>query len=76
MKANGNKGDFLDNKWVKRISYSFAIFLMFMMIYNVIKSKNIPGEGELIIVGDNVSIGYSNRADLNSEKYFIHNGKR
>ena len=50
MKANGNKGDFLDNKWVKRISYSFAIFLMFMMIYNVIKSKNIPGEGELIIV--------------------------
>lgn len=40
------------------------------------ESKNPTEEGELIIVGDNVSIGYSNRTDLNSEKYFIHNGKR
>ena len=33
-------------------------------------------EGEIIIGGDNVSIGYCNREDLNQEKYFILNGKR
>jgi D-alanine--poly(phosphoribitol) ligase subunit 1 len=38
--------------------------------------KNPSLEGELIIVGDNVSIGYCNRNDLNKEKYFTLNGKR
>jgi D-alanine--poly(phosphoribitol) ligase subunit 1 len=38
--------------------------------------KNPSVEGEIIIGGDNVSIGYCNREDLNKEKYFILNGKR
>ncbi len=38
--------------------------------------KNPGLEGEIIIGGDNVSIGYCNRDDLNKEKYFILNGKR
>ncbi len=33
-------------------------------------------EGELIIVGDHVSIGYFNNDDLNKQKFFIHDGKR
>jgi D-alanine--poly(phosphoribitol) ligase subunit 1 len=33
-------------------------------------------EGELIIVGDHVSVGYFKRDELNAEKFFIHNGKR
>jgi D-alanine--poly(phosphoribitol) ligase subunit 1 len=33
-------------------------------------------EGELIIVGDHVSVGYFKREVLNTEKFFIHNGKR
>jgi len=33
-------------------------------------------EGELIIVGDNVSIGYFKDATLSKEKFFIHNGQR
>lgn len=33
-------------------------------------------EGELIIVGNHVSIGYFKEEDLNKEKFFIHNGKR
>ncbi len=40
------------------------------------ESKNPEEEGELILVGDNVSIGYCNREDLNKEKFFVHNGKR
>jgi D-alanine--poly(phosphoribitol) ligase subunit 1 len=40
-------------------------------------SDNNPSlEGEIIIGGDNVSIGYCNRDDLNKEKYFMLNGKR
>ena len=38
--------------------------------------RNPSEEGEIIIGGDNVSIGYCNREDLNKEKYFISNGKR
>ncbi len=33
-------------------------------------------EGELIIVGDHVSIGYYKRPELNEEKFFLHNGRR
>ncbi|CAN5504243.1 D-alanine--poly(phosphoribitol) ligase subunit DltA [soil metagenome] len=33
-------------------------------------------EGELIIVGDHVSIGYFKNEEHNREKFFIHNGKR
>jgi D-alanine--poly(phosphoribitol) ligase subunit 1 len=31
---------------------------------------------EIVIVGDNVSLGYVNRPDLNEQKFFISNGKR
>lgn len=33
-------------------------------------------EGELIIVGDHVSIGYFKNEALNKQKFFIHKGKR
>ncbi len=33
-------------------------------------------EGELVIVGDHVSIGYLNNPELNSNKFFIHENKR
>lgn len=33
-------------------------------------------EGELIITGDHVSVGYFKREALNAEKFFIHKGKR
>ncbi len=33
-------------------------------------------EGELVIVGDHVSIGYFNNNDFNKQKFFIHEGKR
>lgn len=33
-------------------------------------------EGELIIVGNHVSVGYFKREELNKQKFFIHNGKR
>ena len=39
-------------------------------------NKNSNEEGEINIGGDNVSIGYCNREDLNKAKYFISNGKR
>lgn len=43
----------------------------------LIKKKSTDSkEGELIIVGDHVSIGYFKEEDLNKEKFFIHNGKR
>lgn len=32
--------------------------------------------GEIIIVGDNVSIGYLKNPELSAEKFVIHNGKR
>jgi D-alanine--poly(phosphoribitol) ligase subunit 1 len=33
-------------------------------------------EGELVIVGDHVSVGYFNNEELNKQKFFLHNGKR
>ncbi|MBU0486864.1 MAG: AMP-binding protein [Bacteroidetes bacterium] len=33
-------------------------------------------EGEMIITGDNVSIGYLNNEELSKEKFFVHNGQR
>jgi D-alanine--poly(phosphoribitol) ligase subunit 1 len=33
-------------------------------------------EGELVIVGDHVSIGYYNNEELNKQKFFIHEGQR
>lgn len=33
-------------------------------------------EGELVIVGDHVSIGYFNHEEFNRQKFFLHNGKR
>ncbi|HRG53492.1 MAG TPA: AMP-binding protein [Bacteroidia bacterium] len=40
--------------------------------------KTNPDEkqGELIIVGDHVSVGYFKNEELNRNKFFIHNGKR
>jgi D-alanine--poly(phosphoribitol) ligase subunit 1 len=32
--------------------------------------------GELIIVGDHVSVGYLKKEELNAEKFFLHKGKR
>lgn len=40
------------------------------------KEKPEDKEGELIIVGDHVSIGYFKREELNQQKFFVHNGKR
>lgn len=40
------------------------------------ESNNPEELGELVIVGDNVSIGYCNRPELNEDKFFIHKGKR
>lgn len=33
-------------------------------------------EGELIIAGNHVSVGYYKRPELNDEKFFLHNGQR
>ncbi|MDF2437283.1 MAG: hypothetical protein K0Q95_1659 [Bacteroidota bacterium] len=33
-------------------------------------------EGELVIVGDHVSIGYFKHEEYNRQKFFMHNGKR
>lgn len=33
-------------------------------------------EGELVIIGDHVSVGYFNNEELNKQKFFLHNGKR
>jgi D-alanine--poly(phosphoribitol) ligase subunit 1 len=40
------------------------------------KEKPDQKEGELIIVGDHVSVGYFKNDKLNTEKFFVHNGKR
>lgn len=40
------------------------------------KSDPQNKEGELIIVGDHVSIGYFKNEEFNKEKFFMHNGKR
>jgi D-alanine--poly(phosphoribitol) ligase subunit 1 len=40
------------------------------------KEKTDDKTGELIIVGNHVSIGYFKNPEINQQKYFIHNGKR
>jgi len=40
------------------------------------KSSSESKDGELIIVGEHVSIGYFKDFEHNKEKFFIHNGKR
>lgn len=45
-----------------------------LKIFN--ESGNQEEPGEIIIYGDNVSVGYLNNAEMNREKFFIHNGKR
>jgi D-alanine--poly(phosphoribitol) ligase subunit 1 len=40
------------------------------------KQNNDDKTGELIIVGDHVSIGYFKNEEINKQKYFTHNGKR
>jgi D-alanine--poly(phosphoribitol) ligase subunit 1 len=40
------------------------------------KQNEADKEGELIISGDHVSIGYFKNEALNAEKFFLHNGKR
>ena len=39
-------------------------------------SCNEKEPGEIIIYGNNVSVGYLNNPELNREKFFVHNGKR
>jgi D-alanine--poly(phosphoribitol) ligase subunit 1 len=34
------------------------------------------GQGEIVIAGDHVSVGYLNRSDLNEEKFLEHKGMR
>ncbi|MGD0710004.1 MAG: AMP-binding protein [Bacteroidales bacterium] len=40
------------------------------------KKNSEDKEGELIIVGNHVSIGYLNNEEMNKQKFFIHKGKR
>ena len=40
------------------------------------ESENPEEVGALILIGDHVSIGYYNIPELNSQKFFTHNGKR
>jgi D-alanine--poly(phosphoribitol) ligase subunit 1 len=40
------------------------------------KTDTETNEGELIIVGNHVSIGYYKRPELNDQKFFLHNGQR
>ncbi len=40
------------------------------------KENTDDNEGEIIIVGDHVSIGYFNNEELNKKKFFVYNGKR
>ncbi|HET6227833.1 MAG TPA: amino acid adenylation domain-containing protein [Bacteroidia bacterium] len=40
------------------------------------KSNADEKQGELIIVGDHVSVGYFKNEELNRSKFFMHNGKR
>lgn len=43
----------------------------------VINESNNPEEpGDLVIVGDNVSIGYLNNKEKNDAAFYMHNGKR
>ena len=45
-----------------------------LMILN--ESHNEEEPGEIIIFGDNVSVGYLNNPEMNLDKFFIHQGKR
>jgi len=40
------------------------------------KANHEDKEGELVLSGDHVSIGYFKNEDLNKEKFFLHKGKR
>lgn len=40
------------------------------------ESGNEEEPGEIVIYGDNVSVGYLNNPDMNREKFFVHKGKR
>lgn len=40
------------------------------------KENKEDNEGEIIIVGEHVSMGYFNNEELNKEKFYIHKGKR
>ncbi|MFN0033096.1 MAG: AMP-binding protein [Flavobacteriales bacterium] len=42
----------------------------------LIQNPDEGGVGEMLIVGDNVSIGYLRRPDLNAERFTTANGKR
>ena len=42
----------------------------------ILKESNEQKEGELIICGDHVSIGYYKNEELNKSKFYLHNGKR
>lgn len=43
----------------------------------VLNDSNNPEEtGELVIVGDNVSVGYLNNKEKNEAAFYLHNGKR
>ncbi len=40
------------------------------------ESGNSEDTGELVIVGDNVSVGYLNNKEKNEASFYLHNGKR
>jgi D-alanine--poly(phosphoribitol) ligase subunit 1 len=42
----------------------------------ILKDNDEQKEGELVICGDHVSIGYYKNKDFNQSKFYIHNGKR
>ena len=43
----------------------------------ILNEQNDPSlSGEIIIAGDNVSIGYLKNPELTTEKFYLHNGKR
>jgi len=42
----------------------------------LIDNKDEAGSGEIIIVGDHVSVGYFNDDALSATKFFVHGGKR
>ncbi len=42
----------------------------------VLENSDVNGVGEMIVIGDNVSIGYIGRDDLNKERFLLIDGKR
>jgi D-alanine--poly(phosphoribitol) ligase subunit 1 len=58
----------------KDMPVGYAKYTSEVVIDNETQDQTEPGE--IIITGDNVSIGYFNNPELNKEKYFIRNGKR